>query len=210
MTAEMRVRSDRELVSLAREGCHDAFGELMGRHYQSYVRVASVILCNRAEAMDEVQNACCKAFTNLHQYQGEAEFSTWMQRIVVNQCLMLLRVRKHWQLLHIDADRDFQKSCLRELPALAADPENELIEGELRGLLHRELRRLPQLLRKPLILRDMQQLPMRNVAELLNISLAAAKARLFRARRELKARVIRRLGSEWHNVCPAAGRLRWR
>ena len=57
-----------------------------------------------AKAQDQVQMAAWKAFAHLDQYQGAAEFSTWLLRIVENECLMLLRLKKRSQLLYLDAD----------------------------------------------------------------------------------------------------------
>ena len=194
----MSVHADAQLVARAREGCQEAFGELIGRHYQTCVNIASFMLRDRAEALDEVQKACWKAFVHLDQYQGEAEFLTWLLRIVENQCRMLLRVRKRAQFLHIDAESDKEASRVTELPAPGAGPEEEVISGELRDMLHREIHRIPRFLRNVLVLRDVQELPITSVAERLNITVPAAKSRLLRARLELKARVIRRSGKTWH------------
>jgi RNA polymerase sigma factor, sigma-70 family len=193
----MNVHSDAELVAQAREGCQEAFGELIKRHYQTCVNIATFMLHDRAEALDEVQKACWKAFVHFDQYQGEKEFITWMLRIVENQCRMLLRVKKRAQLLRIDADSD--ASRLIELPTRGTGPEEEVIGSELRAVLQREIHRIPRLLRNVLLLRDIEELPMTNVAERLNITVPAAKSRLLRARLELKARVLRQSGDGWHN-----------
>ena len=193
----MNVHSDAELVAQAREGCQEAFGELIKRHYQTCVNIATFMLHDRAEALDEVQKACWKAFVHFDQYQGEKEFITWMLRIVENQCRMLLRVKKRAQLLRIDADSD--ASRLIELPTRGTGPEEDVIGSELRAVLQREIHRIPRLLRNVLLLRDIEELPMTNVAERLNITVPAAKSRLLRARLELKARVLRQSGDGWHN-----------
>jgi RNA polymerase sigma-70 factor, ECF subfamily len=192
------VHADRQLVEQAREGCQEAFGELINRHYQTYVNIAGFILRDYDEAQDEVQKACYKAFSHLDQYQGEAEFSTWMLRIVVNQCLMLLRVRKRVQFLRIDAGNERDRSRPIELYSSEAGPEKEVIDSELKGVLRREIRRIPSLLRNVLVLRDVQELPMTDVAERLKITVPAAKSRLLRARFELKERMMHHCGSEWH------------
>src|SRR6516225_6943439 len=85
------VRTDVELVELSRQGDSDAFGELLFRHYHKCANLAGFILRDRAGASDEVQKACWKAFEHLDQYRGKAEFSTWLSRIVVNECRMVLR-----------------------------------------------------------------------------------------------------------------------
>jgi len=198
----MNVHRDAELVARARAGCQEAFGELITRNYQTWINIATFMLRDHAEALDEVQKACWKGFVHLDQYQGEAEFSTWMLRIVENQCRMLLRIRKRAQLLHIDAESDNDANRAIELLAPGPGPEQEVISGELRDVLQREIHRMPGLLRNVLLLRDVQELPITNVAERLNITVPAAKSRLLRARLELKARILRQSSNGGRNRPP--------
>lgn len=78
-----------------------------------------------------------------------------------------------------------------ELPDQKATPEAELGKREMSAILNREIRRLPPLLRDVLVMRDLKELPMDDVAERLGISMVAAKSRLLRARRELRQRIER-------------------
>src|ERR1700733_3846571 len=104
ISPDNRLDSDSALVALAKQGDRAAFEQLIKRHYQACVNIASFMLCDRGEAQDEVQEACWKAFEHLDQFHGEAEFVTWMLRIVVNQCLMLLRVRRRTRFCYLDDD----------------------------------------------------------------------------------------------------------
>lgn len=188
---DLSVLSDTELVARTRHGSEEAFNILVKRHYTTCVNIATFILRDRGDAQDEVQKACCKAFEHLDQYQGEAEFLTWLLRIVSNQCLMLIRVRRRARFVYIDAETGRERSSPMELPEMAPDPEHELMDRELHDVLQREIRHIPPLLRNVLLLRDVQELPMPDVAERLHITVPAAKSRLLRARVELRARVMR-------------------
>src|SRR5271163_227682 len=196
-------QSDGELVALAREGNQEAFGTLIHRHYPACVNIASFMLRDRAEGQDEVQKACLRAFEHLDQYHGEAEFLHWMLRIVVNQCLMLMRVRRRARFLYLDGGREHNGRWPIELPAQSISPEREVIQHEMHDILQTEIRRIPPLLRRVLQLRDLEGLPMTDVAERLGITVPAAKSRLLRARNELRERVTRRSGNIGHPV-PAA------
>jgi len=187
--------TDVELVARAREGDQQAFDNLIKKHYRTCVNIATFILRNRGDAQDEVQKACCKAFEHLHQYHGDAEFLTWLLRIVSNQCLMLIRFRRKARFVYLDADAGREKSVPVELPSSGANPEKLWADHEIREVLQREIRRIPPLLRSVLMLRDVQELPMPEVAERLNITVPAAKSRLLRARAELRERVMRHCGS---------------
>ena len=191
---DIGARTDCELVDVARRGDRDAFGHLLERHYRRCVNVATLVLRDRSEAQDEVQKAAWKAFAHLDQYHGVAEFSTWLLRIVENECLMLLRERRRAQFVYLDADASTHGTGPVELPAFAADPEHDLIKHQLLEMIQREVCRIPPLLRNVLLLRDIEQLPMADVAQRLAISVPAAKSRLVRARHELRERLMRFCG----------------
>lgn len=199
---DLCVLTDTELVAQTRQGCQEAFNILVKRHYATCVNIATFILRDRGDAQDEVQKACSKAFEHLDQYQGEAEFLTWLLRIVSNQCLMLIRVRRRAKFVYIDADTGRERSSPIELPEMAPDPEHELMDREMRDVLQQEIRHIPPLLRNVLLLRDVQELPMPDVAARLNITVPAAKSRLLRARVELRDRVMR------HCCSPASAKAK--
>ena len=82
---------DEILVKMAQAGDNAAFAELVVRHQNSCSKLALSILRDKSDAEDEVQNACWKAYEHIGQFQQDSKFSTWLTRIVVNQCLMRLR-----------------------------------------------------------------------------------------------------------------------
>jgi RNA polymerase sigma-70 factor (ECF subfamily) len=180
---------DRSLVEMARQGDNDAFGELVRRHYRRCIDLATLFLRNHWDAEDQVQIACSKAHLRLDQYHGEAEFATWLSRIVTNQCLMFMRERRRARFVYLDDTSRESDGPRMELPGAGPDPEGELAFGEMKQVLRREIRRVPPLLRNVIMLRDIQELPMTAVAEALNISVPAAKSRLLRARTELRSRL---------------------
>ncbi|HEY7304969.1 MAG TPA: sigma-70 family RNA polymerase sigma factor [Bryobacteraceae bacterium] len=192
------AQSDFQLIQLSRQGDREAFGELVKRHYGSCVNLATYILRNRAEAEDEVQQAFWKAFEHLDQYLGEAEFCTWLLRIVVNECRMLMRDKKRARFLYIDAGHSGSGGRQVEPHSPGADPEYDAVKCEMIEMLRTEMRRIPPLFRKVILLRDMEGLPMPEVADRLGITVPAAKSRLLRARNELRGRVMRRCGAAKH------------
>jgi RNA polymerase sigma-70 factor (ECF subfamily) len=186
--------SDSDLVGMARENRRGAFEKLINRHYSTCFHFAISILHDRGDAEEEVQNAFWKAFEHLDQLRGAAEFSSWLLRIVANHCLMRLRLRKCARVFHLDQNSGREGEGSMELPSAASDPEYELIQSELAGMLQREIGRMPKLLRNVVLLYDFQHLPMRDVAQRLEIKIPAAKSRLFRARMELRRRVTEHCG----------------
>ncbi len=165
-----------------------AFAELVRRHQPGCMKLALSILRDKSDAEDEVQNALWKAYEHIGQFQQDAKFSTWLTRIVVNQCLMRLRQTRRARFCYID-EAIGEDAMTMELPDQQPSPEAMVGESELGQVLQSEVNRIPPLLRNVFMLRDMQELPMPEVASRLGISVAAAKSRLLRARMELRQRL---------------------
>ena len=191
-TAAEFDQCDHTLVEMARTGNKDAFGELIRRHHRRCVDLATLFLRNYGDAEDQVQIACSKAYTRLDQFQGEAEFVTWLSRIVTNECLMFMREKRRARFVYLDDTWRQPDAPRMELPACGPDPEGELALDELKQLLRSEIRRVPPLLRNVMVLRDLQGLTIKDVAEKLQIGIPAAKSRLLRARAELRLRLKER------------------
>ena len=96
------VTSDEALVERARKGDKLAFGELIQRHRNACLKRARLMIRDRSDAEDEVQNAFWKAFLRLEQYRGEGTFGAWLSRIVENQCLMRIRDERNVRFVYLD------------------------------------------------------------------------------------------------------------
>src|SRR5262245_56900671 len=92
--------SEHELVDLALDGDAKAFGQLIKLHQSACLSRAMLIVRNRGDAEDEVQNACWKAFQYRDQFRREGTFAAWLTRIVENQCLMRIRQQRNAHFLH--------------------------------------------------------------------------------------------------------------
>jgi RNA polymerase sigma-70 factor, ECF subfamily len=179
-----------ELVSRAQHADHGAFAELMQRTTGASLRIANTMLKSHHLAEEEVQNAYLKAWQHLDQFQGGSLFSTWMSRIVVNQCLMHLRSLRRFKMISMEGVRDSEgKVRPLDLADRTASAEARVC-GESQAVdLSREIGRLPTKLRRALILRDVNELSTQEAATSLGISGAALKSRLLRARGELRRRL---------------------
>jgi len=182
---------DSELVQLCQIGDQRAFGELIRRHQTSAMKVALSIVRDKLDAEDEVQNAFWKAYQHISQFQQDAKFSTWLTRIVVNQCLMKLRQARRVKFAYLDDAQPGDETLAFELKDFRQSPEQRLGQAEVARVLEHEIRRTPPLLRNVFLLRDVEHRPMPEVAARLGISVAAAKSRLLRARAELRERLQR-------------------
>ena len=152
--------------------------ELFVQNHKASLRTAYRILRSKEDSEDAVQTAYCAAFRHVHRFRGESSFKTWITRIVVNCCLMQLRERHARPQVALD-------EVLRGLESHAVTPETLCYLRELQAAHTNAASRLPQNLKDiyaPCLIADIA-LP--TVACHLGLTTAAAKSRLFRARRKV-------------------------
>ena len=184
-----------KLVRSAQQGNQQAFEELMIRSWDICLRVALCILNNREDALDEVQDAFWKAYTHIGGFNRQSKFSTWVARIVINHCLMRLRQRRRLRLVSSEAVNSDGEEYIAHEAVDSETPERLLGGAELSNVVLLEVRRIPALLRLPLELRYIHNLPLEEVARRLSITVPAAKSRLHRAQGYLRTRMLRHCGS---------------
>jgi len=195
---------EQALVAASRCGDVGAFGQLVERYRGPCLKRAMLMIRNRSDAEDEVQNAFWKAFERLEQFRGEGTFGAWLSRIVENQCLMRIREERNSRFVYLD---EATESNVRiELVEQVADPEDALGQNEVVMLLRKEISRIPPLLRHVMLLRDLNQLSMPEVAFRLGLSVPAAKSRLMRARMELRSRITKHCGRKGAGTLMQAAR----
>ena len=188
--SEVQAASEADLVTRAQQGDRSAFGELVEQNQSACRRLALSILRNSQAAEDEVQTSYCKALQHIGDFQRESKFSTWLNRIVANQCLMRLRAVRRSRLFSIHDD-PAGEGAVMDLPSQGTTPEQDLARQEMNEVLAAQVRRIPPLMRDVVVLRDVQELPMPEVARRLGISVPAAKSRLLRARATLRQNLER-------------------
>jgi RNA polymerase sigma-70 factor, ECF subfamily len=165
------------------------------------------LLKNEAEAEDAAQETVIKVFQNLDRFRGDSQFRTWVLSIARNEGLGRLRrqaIRKEESLDAAAEDQsgDYTPAILtswREIPTEALE------QKELGELLRRAIEGLPEIYRNIVILRDIEEMDIRETAAALGISEGAVKVRLHRARTmlqrelapKLKAFAPRRKGFLW-------------
>lgn len=170
----------KELITSAKQGDRAAFDELVKATYQKVHSLALRLTGNEHDADDVVQDTYVRAFRSLRKFRGDARFSTWLHRITANSASTLMGRRQRHR--HDDIDTVIDLADHRE----ANDPEFQL-QNEAVGLrLRRALDNLPERLRNVVVLRDIHGMSHREIAQELDISEAAAKVRLHRARARLR------------------------
>ena len=181
------LNDDLDLVHATRGGDISAFEQLVARYDGKLLRIAQNVTHNREDSEDAVQEAFLKAFEHLNSFREDAQFSTWLIRITLNQALSKLRKRRIVKEVSLDDDFDAEDVTLpREVADWAPNPEELYRASELRSILIASLKQISPILRVVFVLRDIEGLSIDETAEVLQLRIGTVKARLSRARQQLR------------------------
>jgi RNA polymerase sigma-70 factor (ECF subfamily) len=200
--------TDAELVDLAIRKHEGATRAIMQRNNQRLFRVARSVAHSDAEAEDIVQETYVRALTNLGSFRGEAQLSTWLIRIALNEALGRKR-RQRATTSTDDIDSEFGQDGTGEsmfsIIQIPKNPETELARQQIRSLLERAVDSLPEAFRSVLILRDVEGMSTEEVAACLALKEATVKTRLHRAHHLLRSRLEDSLSLSFASLYPFDG-----
>jgi RNA polymerase sigma factor (sigma-70 family) len=184
-TAEI-FQTNEEIVEAVRAGEVALFAVLMKRHNQKLYRVARGMGIPSLDCDDLIQQAYIQAYLKLPQYRGESAVTTWLTRIFINQCLMFLRKQRP----SISADGELEGLTSDDLPNVVTrqtlTPEKELLRREMRTLLEEAIENLPEEYRIIYVMREVEEMSVRDIATSLDLTEANVKVRMHRARKLLQ------------------------
>ncbi len=162
------------LVNACLSGDTTAFGSLVDTYEGKLFNVALQITGSRDDAMDATQSAFVKAYEKLHTFDPTYRFFSWIYRITVNEALNLRHRRPRATALDINTAAD------------QPDPEQASHSAEITRNVHLALKGLDPEYRALVVLKHLQGLSYREIAEIVGISEQRVKSRLFSARQKLR------------------------
>ena len=185
---------DKDIITRIKAGDNNAYGDIIRRYNQRMFRVARSIVTDDATAMDIVQEAHIKAFTKINEFRGSIQFFSWLATITRNEAFMHLRKYKRevsmtddiiqlFQNAESDHKIDIEHSNNKDLPDTTL--ENE----QLQKLIVKHIDKLPEDFRVVFVLRAVEQLSVKETAEILSIKEKTVKTRYFRAKRILRSQI---------------------
>ena len=181
--SDLRAWSEKQLIAAAKGGETAPFGELCERHMKQVFGVTRRIMPNREDAEDAVQDCFLNAFVHLKDFDGRSRLATWLTRIAINAALMKLRKNRGVQEIPMDEPNpSFEPVAQREFRDGAPDPEESCSARERREILNTAILGLRPRARRVVELHQLQEHSLRETAQILGISTAAVKARMFHAR----------------------------
>ena len=190
--------NEERLIRRIRNGEPELFYELIRPYERRVYATAFAITRNESDAEDVAQEALLKAFKHLDQFRSEARFSTWLIQITVNEARMRKRRERSSMVEPIEDRQDDEGNYTpRDFADWREIPSETLERKEIRQKLTEALSELGEKYREVFVLRDMQQLSIEQTAKMLNISTAAVKTRLLRARLMLRDLLSPGFGGGW-------------
>lgn len=177
---------DDELVEWAKDGRPEAFEELHRRYRRRLLSCALRITKNFEDSEDAVQETFLKAFRRIEGFAGRSSFSTWLTRILINTCVLKLRQRKISPLISLDEPSNNGASWKYIIPDPLIDVEGEYRQKQRLEYLTKAISTLNPKLRVVVETYQTHDCSLAEIAELNQISLAATKSRMLRAREALQ------------------------
>jgi RNA polymerase sigma-70 factor, ECF subfamily len=176
---------DLELVRLVTAGDEQAFEELVTRHQHAVFNTIHRYVGDRAAADDIAQEVFVLVWHKAGSFKGRSTFSTWLYRVVVNQCLQYRRRRRSRpvtiSLDSIDGDR----------PPESLHVEIDHVQAERVAAVRHALAELPDRQRIALILEHFEGRTYREIAEMMEISVSSVESLIFRAKESLRNKLTR-------------------
>jgi RNA polymerase sigma-70 factor (ECF subfamily) len=184
---ERVARNEAISISALKKGDREEIARMVEEFSPSIYRLGLKMLGDEQDAEDILQETFIKAIKALSKFEERSSLSTWIYRIAMNEILMVMRRRKP-ETFSVDEEKEsddgFQEPV--EIVDWCCLPEKELVDTEARKHLNKAVQSLSPALRSVFALRDIEGLSVRETADALDISEAAVKTRLLRARLQLR------------------------
>jgi RNA polymerase sigma-70 factor (ECF subfamily) len=183
---ELNSQCDIGLVLAARAGSDAAFAELHRLYARRLYRTIFSITKNHEDAEDVLQDTLMRAYVALDSFEGRSKLYSWLTRIAINSALMNLRKRRvRCEVLFDHQPDDRSEAIVFEVKDSCPNPEELCVLHQCHHRTLLAIRRLRPHLRVPIRLQTMRGWSIREISRALNISEAAVKSRLYRARQQL-------------------------
>lgn len=184
-----RKIKETEVVKRILCGEKELYEILVRRNNQKLYRIIRGYLRDEAEIEDVMQNTYLKGFTRLYQFKLESSFSTWLIRIGINESLA--RLKEKGKLYHLNEEWDNLKSnTILEMPDnKQLNPQSKMIRNEAKQLLENAIDHLDIKYKTVYIMKEVEEMSLKEVADALDLSVANVKIRLHRSKKMLKEKL---------------------
>lgn len=179
-------KKELEIINRILDGEKELYEILVRRNNQKLYRVIRSYMKDEAEIKDAMQESYLKAYIKLHQFNAKASFSTWLVRIGINEALA--RLKEKGKLYHISKQfHNTDKNMILEIPDKnQLNPQDKMIKSETKQLLEDAIDQLDIKYRTVYILKEIEEMNLKEIAAALDLSIANVKVRIHRSKEMLK------------------------
>jgi len=181
---------DKALIARCKQGDMSAFSELLARYEKRVFNFAYRMAGNYDDANDVAQEAFIRVFNSIGTFRGDANFTTWLYRIVTN--VYLDERKKQKSHLHTSLE-DYieleENTVTRQIEDGNPTPDHLVETGERDDLLHWAIQELPEYQRVMVVLYHTQSKSYEEIAQIMNLPIGTVKSRLNRARLALREKL---------------------
>ncbi len=179
-----------ELVAKAIQGDKKALADIVTQNERLVYNTALRLLADPKEAECVLQETFLKVFQALPEFKGQSSLSTWIYRIATNYALMRIRSRKKAPSSIDDSENQVSNTSLENFNrSVGNNPLRAVMNVELREAMEKAIAELPAKFRSVFVLKDIEGFSLKEIADMLDLSLAAVKSNLHRARLFLRNRL---------------------
>lgn len=179
----MPGHQEQELIARILKGERKLFHDLVRPYERAMYLAAFAVLHNPADAEDAVQETMIKAFTHLEQLNASEKFKSWLLQIAINEARLKRRSRRDHQYEPLESEQDPEDGFMpRDFADWREIPPETLERKEVLEAVHRALEEIPAIYREIFVLRDVEQLNVKECLKTLGVSEQVVKVRLHRAR----------------------------
>ncbi|CAG9610279.1 RNA polymerase sigma factor SigW [Pseudoneobacillus rhizosphaerae] len=168
------------------KGDQDAYGEIVELYKDKVYQISYRMLGNRHEAEDIAQEAFIRAFINIHSFNIDLKFSTWLFRIATNLCIDRIRKKKPDYYLDAEVAGTDGLNMYSQIPSKTDMPEKEIESLELEETIQSEILKLPEKYRTVIVLKYIEELSLIEISKILNLPIGTVKTRIHRGREALR------------------------
>jgi len=179
----------KELVRQVKSGSEEAFTQLVNLYGDRIYNLALRILKNPDDAADVLQETFLAVYEKIHTFDGRSDFFTWLYRIATNFSLMKLRKRRRTVLSDEELETRFDSPNHISLAEWQSVPLKDMLSEEFKKYLNEAVDSLPEIYKTVFVLRDLENLSIKETSKILGITESNVKIRLKRARMYLRERL---------------------
>jgi len=176
------AQDEKRLIDSAKSGNKIAFGKLIRQYEKTVYSFAFKICRDKEKAEEAMQETFINAYRGLKSFSGNSKFSTWLYRIVTNNCLMMHRKKSHEPVVSLEDSELYRETGELQVPHWGETPHDAVLNKELKEILDKAIQKLPLEYRIVFVMRDVEGLSTKEVGKSLKLSAPAIKSRLHRAR----------------------------